>query len=308
MPLNLKIFVWLIFSTIAFFPYTTNAQLDIWPHLKDIGLKFDSETNEKIADIYLDKRIADDLIARIASAEDKDKGEVEDAFKNLFSASRALYDVYDAYSGRVRGELPAKLPADYERCSVFKQIAEANMEKAGVLRKEAAGSESVSKAVSLYEMAFDLELIALLHKARAIRIYQDYPIIYAYPWDDDYTIMDHSPRNAIRVVEIDESGEMVEPVSDNTGLKDGIYYIIQIAAHTSKLSNSELNAIYNGNRDINMLQEDSWYKYYFGPYRRYEEAEKTLNSLNLRNMFIAAYIDGNRVEVAEARRREATQN
>ena len=99
-----------------------------------------------------------------------------------------------------------------------------------------------------------------------------------------------------------------EPVSDDTGLEEGICYIIQIAAHTSELSHSELNAIYSGNRDIKILQEDSWYKYYFGPYRRYEEAEKTLNSLNMINMFIAAYIDGNRVGVAEARRREDAQN
>lgn len=308
MPFNFKISVWFIFSTIALFPYTTNAQLDIWPHLKNIGIKFDDETNEKIADIYLDKRIADDLITRIAFAEDKDKDEVDDAFRNLFSASRALYDIYDAHSNRIRGELPEKLPTEYERCSVFNQIAKANIEKADVLRNEAASSESISKAVSLYEMAFDLELIALLNKARAIRIYQDFPIIYAYPWDDDYTIMDHNPRNAIRVVEIDESGGVEEPVSDGTGLKEGICYIIQIAAHTSELSHSDLNAIYSGERDVNMLQEDNWYKYFFGPYRRYEEAEKTLNSLNLKNMFIAAYIDGNRVGVAEARKREDEQN
>ncbi len=305
MPIAYKISIRIIFAIVIILPYTSAAQLNIWPHLKSIELNLPEETEQKIKDIFLDKRIADELIRKTASAENN--GFLHEAYGRLFASSEALFELYNNLCMKIRAELPDDLPPGFLISEEYEQKSESGMDKAAILKKEAAGAEDIIKAEKLYEMAFDLEAVSLLYKARALRIYQDFPILYEYPWDDDFTVMDSKPVRAIRVIEIDESSSNDDSDTELTESR-GIYYIIQIAAHTEMLNRVELNAIYRGDREIKMIIEDNWHKYYLGPWESYDEADRVFRSLNLRNAFIAAYDDGKRIGVNEARRKQAQQN
>ncbi len=306
MPKIIAIYFWLLFATFIFKPYNAFAQLDIWPYLKQLELNFPEDIGNRIEDIYKQK----DKLSKIISdaSEENEMEMLEEAFSRLFSLSNSLYEIYDSYSKKILSEIPEPLPVEFDRPLEFERRAENNMKKAAIIRREAGKNEDFTESLQLYEMALDLEMIALLNKGRALKIYQDYPVIYEYPWDEDFTVMDGSPVRALRVIEIDRDllEERVKP-TDLTEI-EGVAFIIQIAAHSEKLSEAEIKSIYSGDMDVNMIYEDNWYKYYLGPWERYEEAEKVNKTLNIRNAFIAAYIDGKRLSVSEARRRQARQD
>ncbi len=306
MSKKLLICFWLVLAAFLFKTYNCVAQLDIWPYLKHLDLNFPEDVSDKIENIYQQKDKSDELIS--LAAEENRRELLEEAFNRLFSASNALYEIYDSVSKNTLSELPETMPAEFGRPFEFERRAGSNMKKAGIIRNEAQKAEGFEESFRLYEMAFDMEMIALLNKGRALRIYQDYPIIYEYPWDEDFTVMDGSPVRALRVIEIDHNHlEKGIETADLTE-KEGISFIIQIAAHSEKLSEAEIKSIYSGDMDVNMIYEDNWYKYYLGPYEGYEEAEKVNKNLNIRNTFIAAYMDGKRLSVSEARSRQAQRD
>ena len=306
MSKKILICFWLVLAAFLFKTYNCVAQLDIWPYLKHLDLNFPEDVSNKIEDIYQQKDRSDALIS--LAVEENRRELLEEAFSSLFSASNALYEIYDSCSKNTLSELPETMPAEFDRPVEFERRAESNMKKAGIIQNEAQKAEGFAESFRLYEMAFDLELIALLSKGRALRIYQDYPIIYEYPWDEDFTIMDGSPVRALRVIEIDHYHLEKGIEAADITLKEGISFIIQIAAHSEELSRSEINSIYSGDMDVNLIFEDNWYKYYLGPFERFEEAERVMKNLNIRNTFIAAYMDGKRLSVGEARRRQAQQD
>ncbi len=306
MPKKIPVCFWIVFSILLCNPYNAIAQLDIWPYLKHLDLNFSEDVSNKIEYIYQEKDKSDELIS--LAAEENRRELLEEAFSRLFSASNALYEIYGSCSKNTLSELPETMPAEFDRPFEFERHAENNMKKSGIIRNEAEKAEGFTESFRLYEMAFDLELIALLSKGRALRIYQDYPIIYEYPWDDDFTVMDGKPVRALRVIEIDHDEMDRDIEAADLTEKEGISFIVQIAAHSEELSKSEINSIYSGAMDVNLIFEDNWYKYYLGPFERFEEAERVMKNLNIRNTFIAAYMDGKRLSVGEARRRQAQQD
>ena len=303
MPKIIPVCLWLGFLLFFSKPYSADAQLKIWPYLKYIELSFPEDVNNRIEDIYQQKDKSFEIISLLS--EESGMEVLEEAFSSLFASSNELYEIYDRYSKNILSELPKPVPAEFDRPFEFERRAELNMKKAGIIRNEAQKAEGFAESFRLYEMAFDLEMTALLNKGRALRIYQDYPIIYEYPWDEDFTVMDSSPVRALRVIEIDHDHLEKDIEAADLTEKEGISFIIQIAAHSEKLSEAEIKSIYSGDMDVNMIFEDNWYKYYLGPYERYEEAEKVNKNLNIRNTFIAAYMDGKRLSVGEAKRRQA---
>ncbi len=287
--------------------YSTEIQIDVWPNLKHLDITFSINDNQRFNRITEQKKNADNMITR--AIESADRNALGKAFNELFSATGAMFDLYDEYCIMAREKLPKSLPPEISRAVEFENFASENMNKSITLRKEAEIIDEVVKSSKLFGMAFDLEQLALITKGRALRIYQDFPVIYAYPWDNDITIMEGSPERSLRVFEIDiEQQEKIDSFTKDMDFHNGISFIIQIAAHNQEIPESQLKSIYSGDKKFKMMQEDGWYKYYFGPFGSYEEAERAMKTLNLRNVFIAAYLNGKRIGIDEAKKRQLSPN
>jgi hypothetical protein len=329
-----RIIIGLIICTSAWHnTYATVSQLDIWDHLKELPHEFSETDRERIIDIDFQKRISEKLVAEYVAEEDREY--LERAFNELFTASLALFEIYDLYCRTSRDALPDSYQSELERPVTLERRALDKIEKSAILKKEAAGAGNIETARKIYLVAFDLEQIALLHKARALLIYQDFPEIYSYQWEEDYTILATSPERRIRVIEDPGVGQDLVPIQpgNNDGEKgrieatpvsretvapaaegqqrglqpgEGITWIIQIAAHRREITEKEIKGLFGGDNPVRFLVEDNWYKYYLGPYNTYEEAEGTMKTLGLANAFIAAYLNGQRISTGEARRRQAS--
>ncbi|TVR68506.1 MAG: SPOR domain-containing protein [Marinilabiliales bacterium] len=303
-----------IFVLFLLVSYNSFAQLDIWPYLKELSHDMNDDGPEFIRQADQQRQYAENLIS--VSAEAGRREGIEDGFGELFKASEILFDLLDTHMEVAKGGVPYPLPSEMGRASEMERKSASYIEKAGQLKKEAADIRDGNKAVSVLYMAWDLKMIAILHKVRALYIYQDFPMIYEYPWSYDYTVLEDSPREAKGTI---EAGHQEEPGNnaegqdiENTPFEEafdtGIHYIIQIAAHTGEIGERQLNAIYQGEERVSVMFEDGWYKYFIGPYETYEEADSAMKTSGLRNVFIAAYYEGQRISVGEARRREAGGN
>lgn len=294
----LRIVLFLVISL----PYVSASQLPVWDNLKNLHLEFSDRDNRRITRIEDQKNIADNLVAQASGSND---GAVLDkAFNELSAASYALFDIYDQYCREERGKIRGNLPPELERPAEFERRARENLDKAETLKAEARKVTDPVKAEQMYLMAHDLELLALLSKGRALRIYQDFPVIYAYQWDDDISVMREEPEKIVRkVIETQEDTVQVNILPDEIADEvKGITFIVQIAAHIEEIPQAELKTFYSGNMEVNMMHEEGWYKYYLGPFRSFEEADKIMKLLNISNVFIAAYSDGQRISVNEGRR------
>ncbi|MBN2274979.1 MAG: hypothetical protein JXR41_10080 [Bacteroidales bacterium] len=75
---------------------------------------------------------------------------------------------------------------------------------------------------------------------------------------------------------------------------DKIIYRVQVAANKTELSQGALQRIYYGNKSVEMLEENGWYKYSVGDFNTYAEANKFRKSSGVKNAFIVAYRQGKR--------------
>ena len=74
-------------------------------------------------------------------------------------------------------------------------------------------------------------------------------------------------------------------------------YKVQIAANGSPLSQHHLKKIYDGNKKVQMVTEDGWYKYSIGDFDSYAEAEEFKRSLKITDAFVVAYTDNKKVDL-----------
>ncbi len=77
----------------------------------------------------------------------------------------------------------------------------------------------------------------------------------------------------------------------------GAIYKVQIAANSSPLSQHHLKKVYDGNKKVQMVSEDGWYKYSIGDFNSYEEAEEFKRSLKITDAFVVAYTDNKKVDM-----------
>jgi hypothetical protein len=75
---------------------------------------------------------------------------------------------------------------------------------------------------------------------------------------------------------------------------DDIIYRVQIAANKTELGQKELQSIYYGNKSVEMVEENGWYKYSVGDFTSYADASKFRKSCGVKNAFIVAYRKGKR--------------
>ncbi len=303
--LNRKKRTAIILSIFLVLTLSVDAQINIWPYLKEVDIGIPEESLEKIREADRHRQYAESLIS-ISREADRREG-IEDGFDELFSASETVIGLLDQYIDKTGKELPDPLPAEMSRPLRFRDQADRYIEMAKQLKEEAVATPDNKKAISVFFMAWDLEMVAILHKARALMLFLDFPVIYEYPWDHDFAVMSDEPRKATGIIEFKNE---VKPETDaetrNSVMPEtGVHYIIQIAAHTEELSQRQLTSIYPGSEKVSVMFEDGWYKYFIGPFDFFNEAERMMKAISLRNAFIAAYHDGQRISVGEARRREA---
>lgn len=220
----------------------------------------------------------------------------------IASATLTYYEVFDAYCKQFWDLNRRTVAPEIERALEFERRAYGHFQQAVFLRQEAPEKEKFEEASHLYAMAVEMEMLGLLNLARAIRVYQDFPVIYAYEWEDDVEVPRESPERVARVIAF-QSGEnstdsLVEPTENE--LKPEIVFIVQIAAHTIPIQETYLRTIYRGKQNIRMVHEDRWYKYYIGPFSTLNEAKRILTAVGVKNAFIAAYEDDKRINVREA--------
>ncbi len=311
----LKIIIFIVLTSILTLSesYSVVLQIDIWSNLKQLNLEFSDDDKKLIHTIEQKKENAKELI--IQAGESGNRADLENAFDELFSASRNLFGIYARYCKIIRDELPENLPPELDRPVNLERRAREKLSKSEILRNQADDTDEFTRAERIYMMTFDLEQLALLHMGRALRLYQDLPVIYAYQWYDDYTIMTGIPQKIITTVN-EELKEIKEgPVKEDLAGEqirhqqpgNGITYIVQIAAHSSEIPEKDIRNIYGGSRQIKVMIEENWYKYYFGPYNTFEEAAKVMKSLDMDNTFLAAYFNGKRIGIGEARKKQAEE-
>ncbi len=73
---------------------------------------------------------------------------------------------------------------------------------------------------------------------------------------------------------------------------DEIIYRVQIAALKTQLTQRALSKIYYGNKQVEMLNEDGWFKYSIGDFYSYDDADKFRKQCGVKNAFIVAYRKG----------------
>ncbi len=104
--------------------------------------------------------------------------------------------------------------------------------------------------------------------------------------EDELMASEYEER--ISVVEEDISGSYHLPSDDE------IIYRVQIAANKAQLSQRALGKIYYGNKNVEMINEEGWFKYSIGDFDDYESASKFRKQCGVQNAFIVAYRRGTR--------------
>lgn len=74
-----------------------------------------------------------------------------------------------------------------------------------------------------------------------------------------------------------------------------VIYRVQIAANRTELNQRALSRIYYGNKNVEMENENGWFKYSVGDFATFEEADRFRKSSGVDNAFVMAYRKGKRV-------------
>jgi hypothetical protein len=79
-----------------------------------------------------------------------------------------------------------------------------------------------------------------------------------------------------------------------------VIFRVQLAANRSELSQRALSRMYYGNKAVEMINENGWYKYSVGDFDTYEAASEFRKSTGLRDAFVVAYRKGTRFATGAA--------
>lgn len=101
-------------------------------------------------------------------------------------------------------------------------------------------------------------------------------------------------------IEIADNAQQ-QPVSITTPSADNapcaLQYRIQIGASVSPLLPDQIRSLYRGSEQVDMYQEDGWYKYVAGRYCSYDEARGQISRYNVVGAFVIAMADGRKVSL-----------
>src|SRR5208337_4171561 len=144
------------------------------------------------------------------------------------------------------------------------------------------------KAYDRFFEAISLEIIASKKEGRALQIYNDWPVHYAYQFDDDIEKDLFNPKVAVvtapvKPPEKKEEAKVIPetstpvvtavPGEPEVLQPNVIYFSVQIAAHTVPISDKNLReTIYKGPMKITEMREAGWFKYLLGHFTNYYDA------------------------------------
>jgi hypothetical protein len=81
----------------------------------------------------------------------------------------------------------------------------------------------------------------------------------------------------------------------------GVRFFVQIAASHAPLTRTQLWAIYPGNLSVEVVKEDSWYKYRITNFRVFSNANRVALESGVRSAFVLATEGDNRINLVDAR-------
>ena len=99
-------------------------------------------------------------------------------------------------------------------------------------------------------------------------------------------------------IEVDDKVKETTEVAEITN----VVFKIQITADKKGLSQSVLRKVYNGKKDISMIDENGWKKYLIGDFNTYSEADEFRKGLGVSDAFVAKYQDNRKVDVSAQRK------
>lgn len=231
------------------------------------------------------------------------------AAQKFLESNSLKYEVYNSNCKDFFVKHRYQSPTGLENAKRYQKEAENYIEKAQSNRRSAENYKNeYVKAYDRFFEAISLEIIAVKKEGRALQIYQDWPVHYAYQFDDDIEVDLFHPKVVAvakkeppkpveqpKPVEVKKDEPEVEPYDSTV-----IYYQVQIAAHTQPLTLKYIkDNIYIGAVKINEIREEGWFKYTLGRYKTYDEANKLLKSINVPKAFVVAYKNGKRVPIKE---------
>lgn len=147
-----------------------------------------------------------------------------------------------------------------------------------------------------YSPEYEEQLLAEQRSRSADSIPEDLSV-EQYQEYQDMTIQDkveeakQAAQTELKLVEIHEGEEdklKLLPADEN------IIYRVQLAANRAELTQRALQSIYYGNKQVEMILEDSWFKYSIGDFEDYKSADKFRSQCGVQNAFIVAYRKGTR--------------
>lgn len=99
------------------------------------------------------------------------------------------------------------------------------------------------------------------------------------------------PMESDGPVEIGEVTESIVPDPNSV-----IIYKVQLAADRAPINQNVLKKLYYGDREIERINEDGWYKYSIGDFDTYEKADAFRKSLGVKDAFVVAYRGAKRLK------------
>ncbi len=109
-------------------------------------------------------------------------------------------------------------------------------------------------------------------------------LAYEEPAEEELIPTEYEERIAVVEDEVGDSYYVPEG--------DEIIYRVQIAAHRTQLTQRALSKIYYGNKGVEMINEEGWFKYSIGDFITYADADKFRKQCGVKNAFIVAYRKG----------------
>jgi hypothetical protein len=312
---------------ILFFCPTINIysqRYTIKQYSSDLNIKFeviDEKRFDKafkyLEDADEEKNEASVILAEADSAEIRyhDGPNYNKALKNLVDASELYKEghelIFQIFKEKCVNFYEVQKKANHhaagmQKAKYYERMAVKNMNMALLLREGIVEGDRIDWVEYKMEEALELEKLAIRDQGRALQIYQDFPVEYNYGWEDDVT-----PEEVAEAFKNPVVNKPPEELYDNPfafidttykGKEINLMFKVQIAAHTIPLTEDYLRTIYKGGMDIDLIIEDNWYKYSIGRFDNFEDANALLQKCNVKRAFVAAYNNGKKITITEAKR------
>ncbi|MDP4225676.1 MAG: hypothetical protein Q8910_04785 [Bacteroidota bacterium] len=221
--------------------------------------------------------------------------EASDAFSN---ANKIKYETNEKYIARFWEKVHGVYVKELVPTKTLERESKIYYKAAQDKRQQSLLMTNYTKAYMNLVSSLNLEFTAIQKQNRVLRKYQDWPVLYAYDWEEKVK-PDEVPNNPSNFAVVDSSKKSVN-AEKKEELIAPVIFKVQIAAHTIPLSEQYLRTLYTGNYRIDMIYEDGWYRYSIGTFDNFKAANDLLNKTDVPRAFVIAYQNGKKIKVKEA--------